>query len=84
MDLVESLKHSGYLLVSTDIEGAENTSVLLQADKLLLALGNEASGLSRTLLEASDHVLRIPMAQGKAESLNVGACGAVCMYLSSL
>jgi TrmH family RNA methyltransferase len=82
MDLVESLKRDGYLLVSTDVEGKEDTSVLQHVNKLLLALGNEASGLSRELLAASDHVVRIPMAQGKAESLNVGACGAICMYLS--
>ncbi|MGD0211292.1 MAG: RNA methyltransferase [Desulfomonilia bacterium] len=84
MDLVESLKRSGYMLVSTDIEGSEDTSVLQHADKLLLALGNEASGLSRALLAASDHIVRIPMVQEKAESLNVGACGAICMYLSNL
>jgi TrmH family RNA methyltransferase len=84
MDLIESLKRSGYLLVSTDIEGSEDTSVLQHADKLLLALGNEASGLSKTLLAASDHIVRIPMVQEKAESLNVGACGAICMYLSNL
>ena len=75
MDLIESLKRSGYMLVSTDIEGSEDTSVLQHADKLLLALGNEASGLSGTLLAASDHVLGIPMAREKAESLNVAACG---------
>lgn len=82
LELIGALKLRGYVLVVTDIHGVEDTSVLKHRDKLLLALGNEASGLSKTLLKASDHILRIPMAQGKAESLNVAACGAICMYLS--
>ena len=84
MELVEDLKLGGYLLVATDIGGIEDTSVLQHREKLLLALGNEASGLSGTLLKAAEHILRIPIAQGKAESLNVAACGAICMYLSCL
>ena len=51
--------------------------------KLLLALGNEAAGMSKELLEAADFRLRIPTIREKAESLNVAACGAICMYLSS-
>ena len=84
MELVEALKLSGYVLVATDIDGIEDTSVLQHREKLLLALGNEASGLSGTALTAADHILRIPIVQGKAESLNVAACGAICMYLSCL
>ncbi|MHB8086540.1 MAG: TrmH family RNA methyltransferase, partial [Dehalococcoidia bacterium] len=82
LELIEALKLGGYVLVATDIRGVEDTSVFQRRDKLLLALGNEASGLSKTLLKAADHILRIPMARGKAESLNVAACGAICMYLS--
>ncbi len=84
MELVEALKLGGYILVATDIGGIEDTSILQHREKLLLALGNEASGLSGTLLKAAEHILRIPIAQGKAESLNVAACGAICMYLSCL
>ena len=57
--------------------------ILNRQDKLLLALGNEASGLSEALLNMSDYRLRIPTTREKAESLNVAACGAICMYLSS-
>jgi len=82
LELVEALKHSGYHLVATDLGGAEAPSVLQCQNKLLLALGNEASGLSNSVLNASNHRLRIPTIRGKAESLNVAACGAICMYLS--
>jgi len=82
LELAEALKRSGYLLVAADLGGVEDPSVLQHQDKLLLALGNEAAGLSRSVLKASNCRLRIPIIQGKAESLNVAACGAICMYLS--
>jgi TrmH family RNA methyltransferase len=82
LELVEELKRNGYSIVATELGGAEDPSVLQRHDKLLLALGNEASGLLEPLLNMSDYRLRIPTAPGKAESLNVAACGAICMYLS--
>ncbi|MFC1897741.1 TrmH family RNA methyltransferase [Chloroflexota bacterium] len=82
LELVEELKHNGYSLVAADLGGTENHSVLQCQNKLLLALGNEASGLSGLLLNLSNHRLRVPTIQRKVESLNVAACGAICMYLS--
>jgi TrmH family RNA methyltransferase len=82
LELAERLKQNGYTLVATSLDGEENPQAL-QQDKLLLALGNEASGLSDKLLEVSDYRLKIPVVRHKAESLNVAACGAICMYLSS-
>ena len=79
--LVESLKAKGYSLVATDLNGEENPSFLQEAEKLLLALGNEAVGLSADTLRLADFRLKIPI-KDKAESLNVAACGAICMYLS--
>ncbi len=82
LELVEELKHNGYSFVAADLGGVEDPSVLQCQNKLLLALGNEASGLSDSVLNASNHRLRVPTIPGKAESLNVAACGAICMYLS--
>jgi TrmH family RNA methyltransferase len=84
LELVEGLKHRGYVVVAADLGGAEDHSVLQDRDRLLLALGNEASGLSVAMLEAADHTLIIPIDREKAESLNVAACGAICMYLSCI
>ena len=81
-DLIEELKHNGYSLVAADLGGVEDPSILHHQNKLLLALGNETSGLSDSVLNASDNRLRVPIIRGKAESLNVAACGAICMYLS--
>jgi tRNA G18 (ribose-2'-O)-methylase SpoU len=69
-------------MVAADLRGKEDTTIFQKQEKLVLALGNEASGLSESVLKAADYRLKIPIAQGKAESLNVAACGAICMYLS--
>ena len=48
-------------------------------EAMALAIGNEGHGLSDALLQAADHVVRIPMAPG-AESLNAAAAAAVLMW----
>lgn len=82
LELVKTLKRHGYRLIAADLEGDHDPSPLQGNDKLLLALGNEASGLSAEVLRAADRRIIIPIDQDKAESLNVAACGAICMYLS--
>jgi len=83
LECLQELKKNGYSLIAADLDGTENPSILGSQDKLLLALGNEASGLSKSVLNASHHRLQIPIIRQKVESLNVAACGAICMYLSS-
>jgi len=82
LELVKALKHDSYQLVAADLEGEESPYLLHGKTKLLLALGNEASGLSATMLQAADNRIKIPISRDRAESLNVAACGAICMYLS--
>ena len=83
IELVEDMKKNGYSLIAADLNGRETPSILSNQRRLMLALGNEASGLSHSILKASHHRLKIPIIRQKAESLNVAACGAICMYLSS-
>ncbi|MFC1921475.1 TrmH family RNA methyltransferase [Chloroflexota bacterium] len=82
LKLADSLKKNGYTLVAADLGGDSTPEVLHLNEKLLLALGNEAAGLSEALLKMADYRLKIPTIREKAESLNVAACGAICMYLS--
>jgi len=82
--LTEALKKDGYSIIATDLNGTEGPSMLSHQNKLLLVLGNEASGISKSILDFSSYRLRIPIVRSKAESLNVAACGAILMYLSSL
>jgi TrmH family RNA methyltransferase len=82
LELVRSLRQDGYSLIAAELKGTDELSVL-QQEKLLLALGNEAAGLTKALLAEADYRLRIPTVREKAESLNVAVCGAILMYLSA-
>ncbi len=81
--LTGSLQDSGYTLIAAEVKGKDQPAVLSQHEKILLALGNEAAGLSGTLLKKADYRVRVPTVRKKAESLNVAVCGAILMYLSS-
>jgi len=83
LGFVEALKQRGYHLVAADLQGHEDPCMLSGQTRLLLALGNEASGLSAALRAAADSRFTIALDQTHAESLNVAACGAICMYLGS-
>jgi TrmH family RNA methyltransferase len=82
LTLAESLRRQGYTLAAADLEGYAEPTVLSAQARLLLALGKETSGLSPALLRVAQVRFAIPMDRTRAESLNVAACGAICMYLS--
>ncbi len=83
LELVKALKKESYTLVAADLAGNAGPEVMRSVKKLVLALGNEASGLSKALLDIADYRLRLPTARDKVESLNVATCGAILMYLSA-
>jgi TrmH family RNA methyltransferase len=83
LKLTGSLRDSGYTVIAAEVNGKDQPTVLSKHDKILLALGNEAAGLSGTLLEQADYRVRVPTVREKAESLNVAVCGAILIYLSS-
>ena len=63
----------------TCLDGADN---LYKADldgRLAFVMGNEANGVSDTLLQAADKRVYIPMA-GRAESLNVAMAAGIVMF----
>lgn len=83
LKLTHSLRDRDYKLIAAEVNGKEQPSVLSHHDRILLALGNEAAGLSAAVLEQADYHVRVPTVRNKAESLNVAVCGAILMYLSS-
>jgi TrmH family RNA methyltransferase len=61
---------------------ADGATPFYRADlttRIALLFGNEGAGLSRALREAAHDTISIPM-PGKAESLNVAAAAAVCLF----
>jgi TrmH family RNA methyltransferase len=83
LDLLRILKDRGYLVAVADVRGEDAPLLLQRRDRLVFALGNEAAGPSPSLIALADHRIRIPIREERAESLNVAACGAIGMYLSS-
>jgi TrmH family RNA methyltransferase len=65
---------------ATDLDDAEDDGLLSRPTAWLF--GNEASGLSEDVLALADRVVRIPI-HGRAESLNLAAAAAVCLYASA-
>ena len=83
LEMARALKQQGYKLTAADVRGDDKPEIFTRQEKTILALGNEAAGLSKELLAIADYRVRIPTAPEKAESLNVAACGTILMYLSS-
>jgi TrmH family RNA methyltransferase len=79
-----SLRGAGLQLLATTVDGEVR---LDEADEVLgkptaWLFGPESHGLSDEIAKQADHRLRIPMSGG-AESLNVAAAAAICLYQSA-
>jgi RNA methyltransferase, TrmH family len=78
--LMAQLAKEGFFCVAADIKG----KVALHAvdePKFMLILGNEGSGITAKTLGLVHQVVKIPMNEKKAESLNVAVSGGLCMYV---
>ena len=86
IDVVTPLREAGLQVLATSGYGADDLDTL--ADDGVLAaptawlFGSEAHGLPDELLDAADRQVRVPI-YGGAESLNLAAAAAVCLYASA-
>ncbi|KZS62283.1 TrmH family RNA methyltransferase [Mycobacterium ostraviense] len=81
---VASLRGAGLQVLASAVDGEMS---LDDADQLLATptawlFGPESRGLSADIAGEADHRVRIPMSGG-AESLNVAAAAAICLYQSA-
>lgn len=65
---------------ATDLDEAERRGLLGRPTAWLL--GNEARGLDGEVLASADEAVAVPL-HGRAESLNLAAAAAVCLYASA-
>lgn len=65
----------------TGLDALTATDALAQPTMWIF--GNEAHGLTTEMIDAADRSVRIPI-YGAAESLNLAAAAAVCLYASAL
>ncbi|MGI8577703.1 MAG: TrmH family RNA methyltransferase [Nocardioidaceae bacterium] len=85
-EVTAALRAHGVTLLAAD-NGGDMTLDEALADGILSAptawlFGNEAWGLPPEHASLADHVVRVPI-YGRAESLNLAAAAAVCLYTSA-
>ncbi len=76
---VKMIKEEGFRLIAIDPSGSVDYWDTNLTGAISLVFGGEGSGISPTLLEKCDYVVRIPML-GQVTSLNIGVSMAVVMY----
>jgi TrmH family RNA methyltransferase len=86
IDVAGDLRASGLQVLATSGYGSDDLDSLLD-DGVLAAptawlFGSEAHGLPSSVLDAADRRVRVPI-YGGAESLNLAAAAAICLYASA-
>lgn len=76
---VKAAKRNGYELLVTALDGADNLYKANLRGRIAFVMGNEANGVTKTLLQEADKRVYIPMA-GRAESLNVAMAAGIVMF----
>lgn len=80
-NLVDVLQENNFIVIGSTLDGEENFQKVNQnKDKSkALIIGNEGLGISYTLKNKSDYLVRIPM-KGKTNSLNASVAAAILVY----
>ena len=74
----EKLKDNGFWIYATDMDGEEYTKVEY-AEKTVLVIGAEGTGVSKRVGDNSDFIISIPMF-GKINSLNASVAAGIAIY----
>lgn len=80
--LLQDLRNAGLTVLATTLDGEVSLDDVPLSGATAWLFGPEAHGLSDETAAAADMRVRIPMAGG-AESLNVAAAAAICLYQSA-
>jgi TrmH family RNA methyltransferase len=79
-------RQAGLQVLAADARTGRNLDDVIDAGTLAAPtawlFGNEAHGLASDLLAAADHAVTVPL-HGRAESLNLAAAAAICLYASA-
>jgi RNA methyltransferase, TrmH family len=83
---VATCRQAGLQVLAADAGTGRDLDDVVDAGTLVAPtawlFGNEVHGLDRELLAAADHAVAVPL-HGHAESLNLAAAAAVCLYASA-
>jgi len=85
-EVLDAAREAGLASLATTGAGASDLDELADSAALtgptMWLFGNEAHGLPERVLAAADTTVRVPI-RGGAESLNLAAAAAVCLYASA-
>ena len=70
-----------YRLIALDMNGVDIGKYETQAKRIVIAVGNEAHGLSDEIRKRADDVVSLPMEEGGVESLNASVAAGIAMYM---
>ncbi|MGX9373115.1 23S rRNA (guanosine(2251)-2'-O)-methyltransferase RlmB [Mycoplasma sp. 3398] len=80
-EAIENLKNNGFWIYATALDKkAKTISNTSFSFPVALIMGNEESGVSKTLLKHADEVIYIQQDFDSVQSLNVSAATAICLY----
>ena len=77
-EALKKLQKNLFFVYTADMDGIDYRKVDY-ADKKVLVIGAEGSGVSKRVKEVSDEIIRIPMV-GKINSLNASVSAAILIY----
>lgn len=77
LDIEDLKKFKDYKLILADMNG-KSVDYYKSCDKIILAIGNEANGISKSLRDLSNDFVSIKM-DGKIESLNAAIAASILM-----
>lgn len=78
VNTLKEIKKHKYKAVATSLQ-TEKSIYDIDYKKKVIIIGNEANGVSKEVLEASEEKVKIPM-PGKTESLNAAVATGVILY----
>ena len=79
LEYLKILKDKGYKIIATSLESAKYLKDLEPVEKCAVILGNEANGVSSSVILKSDINVKININE-RLESLNVSIAGAIIMH----
>jgi len=79
---LKEFKDKGYYIISTSLKGEPLSEFKKPEGKYVLVFGNEGQGISKQVIDLSSKLLYLEMNK-EIDSLNVGVCASILMYLFS-
>lgn len=79
LNTIKFLKDNGFWIVGTDMDNSQDYRTINYSGKIGIVIGNEGSGMSKSIHDACDFIAKIPM-YGKINSLNASVAAGIMIY----